>query len=65
MAIMKKLKNGSHFVNIDHTENFQIIQITEPLNFGCPVFRVLTEMKYRSGTVNSKSFVGKILLRIK
>ena len=23
-AIMKKLKNGSHFVNIDHTEKFQI-----------------------------------------
>ena len=21
---MKKLKNGHHFVNIDHTENFQI-----------------------------------------
>ena len=23
-AIMKKLKNGSHFINIDHTEKFQI-----------------------------------------
>ena len=24
LAIMKKLKNGSHFVNIDRTEKFQI-----------------------------------------
>ena len=23
-AIMKKLKNGSHFVNINHIENFQL-----------------------------------------
>ena len=27
LAIMKKLKNGCHFVNINHTEKFQI---TEP-----------------------------------
>ena len=24
LAIMKKLKNGSHFVNIDHAKKFQI-----------------------------------------
>ena len=27
--------------------------------------KYLKETKYRSGTVNSKSFVGKVLLRIK
>ena len=26
---------------------------------------VMVKLKYRSGTVNSKSFVGKVLLRIK
>ena len=28
-AIMKKLKNGCHFINIDHMQNFQIT--TPPL----------------------------------
>ena len=30
-AIMKKLKNGCHFVNMDHTEKFQM---TDPQNLG-------------------------------
>ena len=34
-AIMKKLKNGCQFVNIDHMENFQI---TDPPKFGSLVF---------------------------
>ena len=34
-AIIKKLKNGCHFINIDCTEKFQI---TDPLKFGSPVF---------------------------
>ena len=44
-AIMKKLKNGCHFININHMEKFQI---TGPTKFGSPVFRVLMEMKYHS-----------------
>ena len=43
-AIMKKLKNGCHFINIDCTENFQI---TDPLKFGSPVFWVSTEREYQ------------------
>ena len=35
LAIMKKLKNGCHFLNIDHTGKFQI---TDPPKFGSPVF---------------------------
>ena len=31
LAIMKKLKNDCHFINIDHTEKFQI---TDPPKFG-------------------------------
>ena len=31
LAIMKKLKNGHHFVNIDRTEN---CQITDPPSLG-------------------------------
>ena len=34
-AIIKKLKNGCHFINIDHTEKFQI---TDAPKFGSPVF---------------------------
>ena len=34
-AIMKKLKNGFHFVNMHHMEKFQI---TDPPKFGSPVF---------------------------
>ena len=30
-AIMNKMKNGCHFVNIDHTEKFQI---TDPQKLG-------------------------------
>ena len=35
-AIMKKLKNGSHFVNIDHTVKFQI---TDPLKIWVSSFQ--------------------------
>ena len=34
-AITKKLKNGCHFINIDHTEKFQI---TDPPKFWSLVF---------------------------
>ena len=44
-AIMKKLKNGCHFINIDHMEKFQITN--PPPKFGSPVFPVLTEMEYQ------------------
>ena len=44
LAIMKKLKNGCHFFNINNTEKFQI---TDPPKFGSPVFRVLTETEYQ------------------
>ena len=40
----EKLKNASHFVNIDHMEKFQN---TDPPKFGSLVFRVLTEMEYQ------------------
>ena len=29
LVIMKKLKNGHHFINIDHTEKFQIANPTK------------------------------------
>ena len=41
-TIMKKLKNGSHFVNIDHMEKFQI---TDPPKFGSLIFWMLTEIE--------------------
>ena len=44
LAIMKKLKNGHHFVNIDHTENFKLLT---PQKFGSLVFWVSTEMEYQ------------------
>ena len=44
LAIMKKLKNGHHFVNIDYTEK---LQITNPPKFGFPVFRISIEMEYQ------------------
>ena len=41
---MKKLINGCHFININHTEKFQI---TDPsTKFGSLVFRVSTDMEY-------------------
>ena len=43
-AIIEKLKNGHHFINIDHTEKFQV---TDPQKLGSPFFRVLTEMEYQ------------------
>ena len=44
LAIMKKLINGCHFININHTEKFQI---TDPsTKFGSLVFRVSTDMEY-------------------
>ena len=44
LAIIKKLKNGCHLVNIDRTEKFQI---TDPPKIGSPVFQVSTEMEYQ------------------
>ena len=44
LAIMKKLKNGCHFININHMEKFQT---TDPPKFGSPVFRVSTETEYQ------------------
>ena len=44
LAIFKKFKNACHFINIDHTEKFQI---NDPPKIGCPVFRVSTEMEYQ------------------
>ena len=35
LAIMKKMKNGYHFINNDRTEKFQI---TDPPKFGSLVF---------------------------
>ena len=35
LAIMKKLKNGCHFFNIDRTEKFSI---TNPQSLGLPFF---------------------------
>ena len=48
---MKNLKNGCHFVNIDHREKFQI---TDPPKFGSLVFQVSTEMEYhwKTGDAN-------------
>ena len=43
-AIMKKLKNGCHFFNINHMEKFQI---TNPPKFGSLVFQVSTETEYQ------------------
>ena len=62
LATMKKLKNGCHFINIDHTE---IFQMTNPSKVWVSGFQVSMKTEYRSGMVNSKSFVGKVLLRIK
>ena len=45
LAIMQKLKTGCHFVNIDHTEKFQI---TNTPKFGSLVFWVSMEMEYQS-----------------
>ena len=42
---MKKLKNGHHFINIDHMENFQI---TDPPKFGSLVFQMSSETEYQS-----------------
>ena len=36
LAIMKKLKNGYHFVNIDHMEKVQINDPPPPPKFGSP-----------------------------
>ena len=44
LAIMKQLKNGSHFVNIDHMEKFQI---TDPPKIWVSGFQVSTEMEYQ------------------
>ena len=44
LAIMKKLKNGCHFVNIDHMQKFQI---TNPSTIGSPVYQVSMETEYQ------------------
>ena len=44
-AIMKKMKNRCHFVNINCTEKFQITSPTP--KFGSLIFWVLTEMEYQ------------------
>ena len=38
LVIMKKLKNGHHFINMHHTEKFQITNPSPPTKFGFPVF---------------------------
>ena len=44
LAIIKKLKNGCHFINIDRTEKFQI---TDFPKFGSLFFRVLKGTEYQ------------------
>ena len=43
-AFMKKLKNGCHFFNIDHTEQFPI---TDPPKVGVSGFLSVMEMEYQ------------------
>ena len=50
-AIMKQLKNGCHFVNIDRAEKFQI---TDPPKFGSPVFE--------TGAYHAKGFTDWAML---
>ena len=38
LAIMKKLKNGCHIININHTEKFQITD--PPPKFGSPIYPI-------------------------
>ena len=45
LAIMKKLKNGCHFININRMEKCQITDT--PPKFGSPVFQVLTKTEYQ------------------
>ena len=45
-AIMKNLKNGSHFVNIDHMEKFQI---TDPQSLGLPFSECQQKWNIRVG----------------
>ena len=44
LAIMKKFKNGCHFINIDCMEKFQITDLPK---FGSLVFQVSMEMEYQ------------------
>ena len=44
-SIMEKLRNGCHFINIDHMEKFQITN--PPQKFGSPVFQVSREKEYQ------------------
>ena len=52
-AIMRKLKNGCHFVNIDHTEKFQITNPPKVWVSGF-LFCMLMEMEYhwKTGDAN-------------
>ena len=61
-----------HFVNRLDTMILKLLTWSEiqpiPLSAGCTIsifVSIPISSKYRSGTVNSKSFVGKVLLRIK
>ena len=49
LAIIKKLQNGSHFVNINRTEKFQTTNLPppHPPKFGSLVSWVSTEVKYQ------------------
>ena len=47
---MKKLKNGCQFINIDHTEKFQI---TDPPKIGSPVVQVSTCKTFMHGDLSA------------
>ena len=49
LAIMKKLKNGHHFINIDCAEKNSNYQPPTPKvpKFGSPTFHMSTEMEYQ------------------
>ena len=49
-AIMKKLKNGYHFVNIDHKEKFKLLV---PSKFGFLVFKVSTFKTFMHGDLST------------
>ena len=49
-AIMKKLKNFCHFINIDHKEKFKLLV---PSKFGCLVFKVSTFKTFMHGNLSA------------
>ena len=60
LAIMKKLKNASHFVNIDHIENFQLptppkVWVSHFLSVdrnGISVLAIMKKLKNASLSIN-------------